>query len=196
MNLKNIGLVLIIGVSIVLSVIALNKPVPQADTDAIAKSILSQLGGSSSQNHDFLEFFNNGLFSSGFSDQNASVPTMIGPALTATSSDICNNTILNMQSPTGTRVTLPSMVSFMANGNCLSRVGDTKVIFFTNDSVGTSTFAKGASSSISYLALNSSANSSSTMIGSSTAMLIGRVRASSTTEKFLNWTGLLFSAPQ
>ena len=136
------------------------------------------VGGGVSQNQDFPWFFNAGAFISGGLDPDKSVPVLTGSAaasstITASSSMICTNNVIESAFTTATgTLTLPGAADYRADGRCLVNVGDMKTFFIinANDTVGTTTFAGRASTSISFLASgNNTGTASTTLLSSSTA---------------------------
>ena len=176
----------LVVVALVLGVIGITYPKAIIDVNAIAKRVYDQINSSvgaiAGTEHSFRENFNAGLFTAGLNDKDGVVPVWGGATMTGTSSDICDNTVIRLRSrqATGTVVTMPAATTFDSNGTCLSKEGDTKLFFLTND-VGTSTFLNGASTSLSSLGFTTST------IGASSTVPIWSTRFASGTQQWIRF---------
>lgn len=188
--LVGLAVALVVG-ALVVAGVAVSRPV-KVDVSGV-------LGGSGSI-RDFAQFFNAGGFRAGSPDPDNSVPIMlaadgVASTLTASSSQVCSNNVLTSTFSTATgTVTLPGGPDFEKNGTCLSTMGSSHSFFLygANALAGTTTIAKGASSSLNFLSLNSSANASTTLFASSGLSRLEGVVISSSSQKWIIWSVLNF----
>ncbi len=157
-------------------------------------TVPSPLGQGAARDNTERNDFKGGVAFSGAFDFDDKIPvignggTAASSTVVASSSQICPNNVLRVNFPTATgTITLPSVADFKANGTCLSKEGSYKTIFLTNANdlaPGTTTIAKGASSSIS--GASTTAAFPLTFIASSTAELTG-IRIASSGQEWLIW---------